>query len=319
MDELLKKLLSAEVLTEDTKKELETAFKTQLDEAINSAREEAKLSVTAELNEQWIQERETLIEALDAKVTEALAEELNELRGDIETFRDLEAEHAEKLVEAKSEMASAVKKDIAQLIEKLDTFLEIRLTAEVEELREDVEAVKKQQFGKTVFEAFVTEFQKYYAAEDDSSESKLAEAEQRLEDTMSALEEAEKKAAKLERSIKLEKVLAPLSGHTREVMEAVLKNVDTPMLENAYSTYIGRILKETAAPVTESKTTTSEKETKVLAEGEKVAQPKGVVKTGNDVVKTDEDQLIESAEDKLSAPILTESEKHRLRVIAGIV
>ena len=319
MDELLKKLLSAEVLTEETKQELESAFKTQLDEAINSAREEAKLSVTAELNEQWIQERETLIEALDAKVTEALAEELNELRGDIETFRDLEAEHAEKLVEAKSEMADAVKKDIAQLIEKLDTFLEIRLTAEVEELREDVEAVKKQQFGKTVFEAFVTEFQKYYAAEDDSTESKLVEAEQRLEDTMSALEEAEKKAAKLERSIKLEKVLAPLSGHTREVMEAVLKNVDTPMLENAYSTYIGRILKETAAPVTESKTTTSEKETKVLAEGEKVAKPSGVVKTGNDVVKTDEDQLIESAEDKLSAPILTESEKHRLRVIAGIV
>lgn len=319
MDELLKKLLSAEVLTEDTKKELETAFKTQLDEAINSAREEAKLSVTAELNEQWIQERETLIEALDAKVTEALTEELNELRADIETFRDLEAEHAEKLVEAKSEMAAAVKKDIAQLIEKLDTFLEIRLTAEVEELREDVEAVKKQQFGKTVFEAFVTEFQKYYAADDESTESKLAEAEQRLEDTMSALEEAEKKTAKLERSIKLEKVLAPLSGHTREVMEAVLKNVDTPMLESAYSTYIGRILKETAAPVTESKTTTSEKETKVLAEGEKVATPKGVVKTGNDKVQKEEDQLIESAEDKVSAPVLTESEKQRLRAIAGIV
>lgn len=318
MDELLKKLLSAEVLTEETKQELESAFKTQLDEAINSAREDAKLSVTAELNEQWIQERETLIEALDAKVTEALAEELNELRGDIETFRDLEAEHAEKLVEAKSEMADAVKKDIAQLIEKLDTFLEIRLTAEVEELREDVEAVKKQQFGKTVFEAFVTEFQKYYAA-DDSSESKLVEAEQRLEDTMSALEEAEKKAAKLERSIKLEKVLSPLTGRTREVMEAILKNVDTPMLEDAYSTYVGRVLKETATPVTESKTTTSEKETKVLAEGEKVAKPKGVVKTGNDTVQTDEDQLIESAEDKLSAPVLTESEKQRLRTIAGIV
>lgn len=317
MDELLKKLLSAEVLTEETKQELETAFKTQLDEAINVAREEAKLSVTAELNEQWIAERETLIEALDSKVTEALAEELNELRSDIENFRDLEAEHAEKLVEAKQEMAEAVKKDIAQLIEKLDTFLEIRLAAEVEELREDVEQVKKQQFGKTVFEAFVAEFQKYYAPED-SSEAKLVEAEQRLEDTMAALEEAEKKAAKLERSIKLEKVLSPLSGKTREVMEAILKNVDTPMLEDAYNTYVGRVLKESATPVTESKKT-SEKETKVLAEGEKVAKPTGVVKTGNDDVQSEEDQLIESAEDKLSAPVITESEKQRLRKLAGIV
>lgn len=317
MDELLKKLLSAEVLTEETKQELETAFKTQLDEAINVAREEAKLSVTAELNEQWIAERETLIEALDSKVTEALAEELNELRSDIENFRDLEAEHAEKLVEAKQEMAEAVKKDIAQLIEKLDTFLEIRLAAEVEELREDVEQVKKQQFGKTVFEAFVAEFQKYYAPED-SSEAKLVEAEQRLEDTTAALEEAEKKAAKLERSIKLEKVLSPLSGKTREVMEAILKNVDTPMLEDAYNTYVGRVLKESATPVTESKKT-SEKETKVLAEGEKVAKPKGVVKTGNDDVQSEEDQLIESAEDKLSAPVITESEKQRLRKLAGIV
>lgn len=316
MDELLKKLLSAEVLTEETKAELETAFKAQLDEAINSAREEAKLTVTAELNEQWITERETLIEALDSKVTEALAEELNELRADIENFRDLEAEAAEKIVEAKAEMADAVKRDIAELIEKLDTFLEIRLSAEIEELREDVEVVKKQQFGKTVFEAFVTEFQKYYAA-DDSAEAKLSEAEQRLEDALTALEEAEKKTAKMERSIKLEKVLAPLSGRSREVMEAILKSVDTPMLEEAYSTYVGRVLKETSV-VTEGKKT-SEKEDTVLAEGEKVAATKGVVKTGDDADRATEDETITEAEKHESKPMITESEKTRLRRLAGIV
>lgn len=316
MDELLKKLLSAEVLTEETKQELESAFTKQLNEAINAAREEATMSVTAELNEQWIAERETLIEALDAKVTEALAEELNELRGDIENFRDLEAEHAEKLVEAKTEMATAVKKDIAQLIEKLDTFLEIRLSAELEELREDVDVVKKQQFGKTVFEAFVQEFQKYYVA-DGSAEAKLTEAEERLEDAMTALEEAEKKTAKLERTMKMEKVLAPLSGRTREVMEAILKNVDTPMLEDAYSTYVGRVLKETSAPAEDKNA--SEKETPVLAEGKKVAKPTGVVKSGDDEVRGGEEKLIEAAEDHAHQPVLAESEKQRLRALAGIV
>jgi hypothetical protein len=315
MDELLKKLLSAEVLTEETKQELTKAFETQLNEAITTAREEAKLSVTAELNEQWINERETLIEALDAKVTEALAEELNELRGDIENFRDLESEHAEKLVEAKSEMATAVKKDIAQLIEKLDTFLEIRLSTELEELREDVAVVKKQQFGKTVFEAFVTEFQKHYTA-DGSVEAKLTEAEERLEDAMAALEEAEKKTAKMARSIKLKEVLSPLSGRTREVMEAILKNVDTPMLEDAYSTYVGRVLKETATLVAD---TASEKESSVLAEGEKVAKPKGVVKSGNNTEQLDEEVVIEAAETKTGVTVLAESEKQRLRALAGIV
>ena len=49
-----------------------------------------KLTVTAELNEQWIAERDTLIEALDSKVSEFLSEELAELHTDIDSFRDLE-------------------------------------------------------------------------------------------------------------------------------------------------------------------------------------------------------------------------------------
>lgn len=316
MDELLKKLLEAEVLTEETRSELETAFKSQLDEAKAVARADAEATVTAELREQWISERETLIEALDAKVTEALTGELDELKEDIERFRDLEAEYAEKLVEAKSDMATVLRKDVAELIEKLDSFLEIRLTSELEELREDVAEVKKNEFGKKVFESFVSEFKKHYAG-DDSVEGKLSEAEQRLEDALTALEGAEKKAAKLERSIKLEKVLAPISGRTREVMEAILKNVDTPMLEEAYKTYIGRVLKESAEPTAAK---TSEKESKVLAEGKKTEVIGGVVKTGDDEAQADADAVIEEADAKQprSTTMISESTLAQLRRAAGI-
>jgi len=312
MDELLKKLLAADVLTEETKADLEGAFKKQLDETMETAREAATATVTAELNEQWITERETLIEALDAKVTEALTYELNELREDIERFRDLETEYAEKLVEAKGEMAEVLKSDIAQLIEKLDAFLEVRLSAELEELREDFEVVKKNEFGKNIFEAFVEEFKKHYA-EDDSIEATLVETEYRLEDALTALEASEKKTAKLERKMKMERVLAPLTGRTKEVMEAILKNVDTSLLEDAYKTYVGRVLKETTE---EEKT--SEKEGKVLAEGKtEVKKVIGTVKKGNN-----EDQLIsESAIDKKDASqrtTISEAEKDHLRRIAGI-
>jgi hypothetical protein len=311
MDELLKKLLAAEVLTEDTKVELEAAIKKQLDEAMDSARQQATVEVTAQLEEQWIQEREILIEALDTKVSEVLTDELSELREDIERFRDLEAEFAEKLVEAKSEMADALKGDIDTLVEKLDKFLEIRLTSEVEELREDIEVVRKNEFGKKVFEAFVSEFKNHYELDD--STSKLDEAEARLQDALTALEETEKKLAKMERSKKLEQVLSPLSGRTREVMEAILKNVDTNMIEEAYKTYIGRVVKETSSKDEVKEGKTSEKETKVLAEGVKQIKS-GVVKTGDT-----KEQLDESAKlDQESKPGITDDEKARLRRLAGI-
>lgn len=312
MKELLKKLLEAEVLTEETRTELETAFAAQLDEAKTLARADATANVTAELKSQWISERETLIEALDSRVTEALTDELTELREDIERFRDVEAEYAEKLVEAKSEMAILLKKDVSSLIEHLDVFLETRLVKELEEFRADVAEVKKNEFGKKIFESFVSEFKKHYAG-DDSIEGQLTETEQRLEDALAALEEAEKKSAKMERSIKMEKVLAPISGKNREVMEAILKTFDTSMLEQAYDQFIGRVLRESAEP---SAVKTSEQESKVLAEGKKTVVISGVVKTGDNVDLVKEQAIVESTQVK--QPTMSDAERAQLRRNAGL-
>lgn len=310
MNELFQKLLEAEILTPESKAEIEATFKKQLDEAVKVAKADAEALVTADLHEQWSKERETLIEALDAKVTEFMTEEVEELHEDIAAFRDLEAEKAVELVEAKSEMAAQLKGDMKQLIEKLDGFLEVRLTTELEELREDVAEVRKQEFGRNVFEAFVTEFKKHYAG-DDSIESKLTESEQRLEDALVALEESEAQKAKLERTIKLEKVLAPLSGRTREVMEAIMKNVDTTLLEDAYKTYIGRVLKETSHVEV-----ASEKEVAVLAEGKSKAVVKGVVKTGDNQEVISEQQTI--TESEVTVPSYSPENKNRWRALAGL-
>lgn len=314
MDELLKKLLEAEVLSESTKTELESALKKQLDEATISARAEATALVTAELNEQWITERETLIEALDAKVSEVLESEIVELKTDIERFRDLEAEYAEKIVEAKAEMATNLKSDLSSLVENLDSFLELRLAAEMEELKEDIALVKKNEFGRGVFEAFVAEFKKHYT-EDNSVEQKLSETEQQLDKTVTVLEHAERKIAKMEREQKLQSVLTPITGRTREVMEAILKNVDTPLLEEAYQTYIGRVVRETV----EAKP--SEKETKVLAEGKKThATGVGVVKNGNNNEIIAEHAVIDTADANSVKHIsaISADERARIQRLAGI-
>lgn len=311
MDELLQKLLESEVLTEETQKELQEAIETKVNEAVQAAKDEAAADVRAELTEQWVNERDALIEAVDAKVGDFLDSELEELKSDIERFRDLEAEAAEKLVEAKATMSEELKKDLAELVEKLDSFLEIRLRAELEELTEDIERVKKDEFGRKIFEAVREEYASSFA-DDESLEGTLRETEKRYEDATEALEGAERKLAAMERAQKLDEVLAPLSGQQKDVMEAILKNVDTEQLEEGYKTFIGRVLKETEEDE-------SEKEDTVLAESASEDDKKKLlenakVKTGDkaDVIAENESQLSET-EQKLS-----EESRKRLRRMAGL-
>lgn len=299
MEQLLKKLLEANVLSEETKTELEVAIKAQLSESISGAVALAEADTRAELTERWIQERDALIEAIDSKMDSALVAEISELKEDIERFRDLEAEYSQKLVEAKVAMKAELKTDLKELVEKLDTFLEIRLNTEIAELKEDIQAVRQNDFGRRIFEAVSDEFLRNYADEEGMGVS-LKETETRLAEASEALEESERRVADLERKIKLEKVLEPLSGKQREVMEAILKNVKTKQLEEGYNTFIGRVIRE-------SDDTTSGKETKVLAETT-------VEKKSSRVLTGDNEQLLE-AENKQSGKMTDFSE---LRRLAGI-
>ena len=209
MNELLQKLLEAEVLSEETKTELESAFETKLNEAIEAAKKDAAATVRADLTEQWITERDQLVEAIDSKVSDFLSTEMTELKEDIESFRDLELEYAEKIVEAKASMSDELKTDMTDLVEKIDSFLEIRLNAEIQELHEDIAEVRKNQFGRKIFEAYADEFMADYS-DDDSSENTLRETTERLEDVEAQLLESTETLADMTRQLKLDEVLAPL-------------------------------------------------------------------------------------------------------------
>jgi hypothetical protein len=311
MNELLEKLLEAEVLTDATKAELEEAFKTQMDEAIVSATDTATADVRAGLTGEWIKERDALVEAIDNKVGDFLKEEIGELKEDIDRFRDLEAEFAEKLVEAKGEMGVELKSDLTELVEKIDAFLEIRLTSEIDELREDIDEVRKNEFGRKIFEAYEDEFLNNYQDED-NAEATLSEVKTRLGDTESALVESETRCAKLERSVKLDEVLSPLSGRQKDVMEAILKTVDTTDLENGYKTFIGRVVRE-------AEEVDSEKENKVLAESTNVNgddKSNSIQITEGDIKTGDTDNIVSESEHNSSPEY--QKELQSFRKLAGI-
>lgn len=284
MNELLQKLLEADVLTEDTKTKLEDAFKVQLDEAIQSAKDEAAADVRAELTEQWVTDRDALVEAVDNQVGDFITAELDELKDDINSFRDLEAEAADNLVEAKAAMAAELKSDLADLVRSVDTFLEMRLTAELDELREDITEVRKNEFGRKIFEAMSAEFISEFADEDTASAT-LAETQQRLADVESSLEDSETQRAAIERKVKMDEILLPLQGREKEVMEAILKTVPTDKLDEGYNTFIGRVMKEAAEE-------DSEKESKVLAEGATVEDEAQDEVEGDVITGDDEERIL---------------------------
>jgi hypothetical protein len=280
MDEILQKLLQSELLSEETKAEISAQWTASVDAFKTQVREEVANEVRLTLSEQWLVERDALIEKVDTFVAEALLKEIAELKDDIERFRDLEAEYAEKLVEEKHRIAEEVASELDQLVDKIDAFFEVRLAAELEELKEDIEVVKQNEFGRKIYEAFAGTFASVHK-DDESAFTRLKVAEAKLADAERALADAEEARNKMVRESKLEKLLAPLSGKKREQMEMVLKNVETSRLEESYKFFIARILKEdVAAPAA------------ALTEG-KGAEKKTTVVTGDAPVEPAVQQLDE--------------------------
>lgn len=287
MDELLNKLVESELLNEDTKQELSEQLKSVMEAKISEQVEEKENDLRAEYAQKFVAEKAELAEAIDTKIEEALTAELEELREDVEKFRDLEAEYAQKLVAERQKIAEAVQEDMKQLMEALDAYVEQRLTAELNEHRESIEEVLKENYGRQIVESIGGEFRKRFLNEDDIEDRKL-ELEAELNEAREALSEVQRQLDESVRTRKMEEVLESLSGTPRSVMEAILDNVPTDKLEEAYDRYITKVLNESTNKVSEK-----ESDEPVLAEGEEAENllENTEVKTG------DTEQLAEDVSD----------------------
>lgn len=310
MDEILKKLLESEMLSEDTRSQISEQFQTFVAAQINEQRQlieqEVRTELTQSLSEQWVQERDALIESLDMKTDEILRAELDELKEDISSFRDLEVEYAEKLVAQKQELAESLQGNISTLAEMLDEFVHLKLSEELEELQQDITETKKLAFGKKMFESFVREYQMNFVDHSDV-EKQLAESSKQVEAVKSQLAESKKALDVAVRTAKMTELLSNVTGKNRDVMETILNTLPTDKLEEGYGKFIGRVLKESA-------TTPTAKETEVLAEG---AKPQSTAKPA--VVKTGDTQptAAELFESQQSAPVVN-ADLEKLKRWAGV-
>ena len=303
MDEILKKLLESELLSEEAKAEITAKFEAFVAEI----KETTSLEVKTQLTEEFVKAREELVESVNAKVDSFLAEEIEELRGDLEAFRDLEVEYAEKLLTEKEALAVQLGEELDELVNKLDAFLEVRLSEELAELAEDIEVIKKDSFGRKIFEAYSQEYARSFAAPSDSAEKKLATVEDELADAKEVIATMEAATRKADRARKLDELLAPLTGTKHEHMKLLLSSVTTEKLEEAFNRYIGRVLKEevkTEVVATETKTTET---ALVITEAKK---EEATVVTGNEAI-------VEELNDNKDDEVL-KNDLLRLKQLAGI-
>lgn len=243
MDEIFQKLFESDLLSESTKAEL----KEQCAQAIlafkQEVREATETEVRAELIESWQTEMGQLSEKADKLIAEALEKEIAEFKADVERFRDHEVTAANEALEARKQMAVTVAEEMDTLVNKLDAFMESRLTAEFEELHEELELAKQNQLGMEIFEAFKDKVAKTMS-DDGSVHAQLRIAESKLEAATQKAKKLETEKAEMIRESKMADVLSPLTGSAKEQMAFILKNVPNEKLEESYKTFLPRILRE---------------------------------------------------------------------------
>jgi len=330
---VLKALLENELLTDDVKKSIEDAFNAiveeqkqlaeeaaikeageALNEALSEARAEMEAQVRTELATKFVAEREELVKSLDEKVKELLASEIEELKEDIDDFRDLEVELAAKLETEKEKLAEQFASEKKVFITKIDEFVTAELQSELQELHEDINAIKQNTFGKQMFESFVTMYEDSFADGDAhvaSVKEKLAEAQAITEAAEERNKELEAQLAEMQRIKALENTLAPLSGKRRSVMESILNGFETDKFGTVYAKMIDRVMNTVPANAEETVTESeveSEDATVELDESDNVT-----VVDGNSRLE-EESEFANEEDDELNENV----DYSMLRKLAGI-
>ena len=339
MLDFVKKLFEDNVISEDMKSEIESAWQGRI--------EENREQVTAMLREEFAQKYEhdksALVEAVESMLADRLSAELGELAEDRQGLIEARARYAEKMNQDSATMESFImnnlRKEIGELhedrskvagnVSQLESFIvdalakEIAefhsdkkdlaetkvklvreskakfeaikkefiarssqiieetvskgLKSEMKQLKEDIEAARRNDFGRRIFESFASEYAASHLNEKSETakllkvlvqrEQELEEAAKIVADTQKLVEsrEAQLRTAKdtMARKEVMSELLNPLSGDKKVVMRELLESVQTDKLRNAYDKYIPSVMNGSNTPVkkalTEGKEITGDK------------------------------------------------------------
>ena len=191
--------------------------------------------------------------ALEEFVVESLAKELAEF---YEDKKDL-AETKVRLVREGKAHVDRVKKDfITKSAALVSETVAKGLKKEITALKEDIEAARKNDFGRKLFEAFANEYQHSYLNEKsetakllkvvDAKDRQLAEAKQAAAKAIMIAESKANEVKKINESVArnetINKLIAPLSKDQQNIMTDLLESVQTTKLQAAFDKYLPAVI-----------------------------------------------------------------------------
>jgi hypothetical protein len=225
MLDFVKQLFESNVISEETKSEIETAWQSKIQENREQVAEELRDQITAQLREEFAQKYEhdksSMVEAVEAMLTDRLQAELSEF-----------VEDRQGLIEARAKYVKKMKDDS----KAMESFVLKQLHKELAELHEDRKSVANN-FAK--LESFIVDALAKEIAEFHSDKKDLAETKVRL------IKESREKFAQLKSQF--------ISKSAKVVEEAIFNGINREMtqlkedIEQARKNDFGRRLFESFA------------------------------------------------------------------------
>ena len=318
MLDALKQLFENNVISEEIKASIETAWEARIVEN----KEQVAQQLREEFAQKYEHDKQTMIEAVDRMITDHLSQELVEFADDRKQLAEMKVKYAQKMqadsalmkqfvsrqlaaevtelhedqvvmankfgkleqfvVEALAEEIAEFykdKKELAetkvrlvregreqlgkvkqQFVERAAKMVEGVVTAglktEITSLKEDIEAARRADFGRKLFEAFAQEYQASYLNEKSETAKLLKvidmktvavqEAAKVIEQAQTIVEskEAEIVALKEAQTRKqiMNELLAPLNSEQRNIMGELMESVKTSKLNESFEKYLPAVI-----------------------------------------------------------------------------
>lgn len=190
---------------------------------------------------------------LEQFVVEALAQEIAEFYTDKKEL----AETKVRLVREGREAFAKVKQQFVQRAAQLvESTVEKALSQEIGQLKEDIEAARRNDFGRKLFEAFAHEYQSSYLNESSETakllkviDMKELEVATAKNDAASARQLAESKEQQIkalveskERQEIMHELVAPLAKDQKAIMSELLESVQTSKLRSSFDKYLPAVI-----------------------------------------------------------------------------
>ncbi len=190
---------------------------------------------------------------LEQFVVEALAQEIAEFHTDKQEIAETKVRLVREGREAFGKVKEQFIKRAAGLVE---SAVEQTLTKEIGQLKEDIEAARRNDFGRKLFEAFANEYQTSYLSERsetskllkviDLKELEVAQAKHAVVEAKQLAESKEQQIKALvesrERQEVMSELLAPLARDQKVIMTELLESVQTPKLRNSFEKYLPAVV-----------------------------------------------------------------------------